>query len=329
MYEFMTPEERAEFKEAIRLFRHPSHAKKTGLFHNAEGKSSDSHPYTSYKEAFKKYVSENYETFLSRSQNDNKKPISTKKHVKNTSSSSPSASPENGTSGNESDKKQTNSFSRDSSPSENSPFPDRRTSYDKQFEEMTFRGIDRTSRKLPDDKENVAKDKGFSPDDIIAAIQTPNPSTQYFTRRGVGADRQDELDKAIAKEIRRVEAEYGGDRHGLHSHDPSMSEYIKEMYTAESDPLIVNKNTNKQGQAENSSSYFSQWKQNIAEEQENQPSRRIREGNTLSRGILSVIFVFLLVIVAPALVSSQDNPDIPITSKSDRIKPSSERDSEK
>ena len=112
MYEFMTPEERAEFKEAIRLFRHPSHAKKTGLFHNAEGKSSDSHPYTSYKEAFKKYVSENYETFLSRSQNDNKKPISTKKHVKN-SSSSTSASPENGTFSNESFKEQTNSNSSD------------------------------------------------------------------------------------------------------------------------------------------------------------------------------------------------------------------------
>ena len=63
MFEYMTPEEQADFKESVRLFRHPSHARKSGEFYSAEKK--DVHgSYDSYKNAFKKHMQDHFDIRL-------------------------------------------------------------------------------------------------------------------------------------------------------------------------------------------------------------------------------------------------------------------------
>ena len=73
MYEFMTPEEKALFKESIRLFRHPSFAKSGGNFYQANEQQNDTDPYNSYAEAFKKHIKEHYNISIFDRDKDNGK----------------------------------------------------------------------------------------------------------------------------------------------------------------------------------------------------------------------------------------------------------------
>merc|ERR550539_775833 len=72
MYEVLTPEEKAEFKDSIRLFRHPKYAKNNGEFYQT---SEEQMGYDSYSKAFKKYLKENYNisSFESNPLNDQSK----------------------------------------------------------------------------------------------------------------------------------------------------------------------------------------------------------------------------------------------------------------
>ena len=64
MYEYMTPEEKASFKESIRLFRHPSFAKKSGEFYQTNDPQNHDDPYNSYTDALKKHMKEHYNISL-------------------------------------------------------------------------------------------------------------------------------------------------------------------------------------------------------------------------------------------------------------------------
>ena len=55
IYETLTTEEKAEFRENIRLFRHPDFSKK-GTFHDMKEGGNESDPYSTYSGAFKNHI---------------------------------------------------------------------------------------------------------------------------------------------------------------------------------------------------------------------------------------------------------------------------------
>merc|ERR1711981_470621 len=120
---------------------------------------------------------------------------------------------------------------------------------------------------MKSDKTDVNRDEI---NDIIKAIQTPNPPSEYFMRSGGGAHI---IAEELAAERRRFFEEqrsFEKDRitndseefHELHPDDRS---YYANNGQPERDPLMVNKNNI----SDENSSYFKRWQQNIEEQKQN------------------------------------------------------------
>ena len=84
MYEALTPEEKAQFKESIRLLRHPKHFKKKGEFHHIKEPQNENDPYSSYTAAFKNHILEKYNISFDQTTENKKSEVSSESIFTNT-----------------------------------------------------------------------------------------------------------------------------------------------------------------------------------------------------------------------------------------------------
>ena len=330
MYEYLTEEEKAQFKESLRLFRHPQFSKKSGMFYTSG--ISNENDNTSAGNAFTR-KNTNTQDNISRSNNvwsddmserdiiqENKKITTDRDHQ----------DPSN------------DSFC-DNLNTESSKFPHRRNLFkqdtlsnnrkngkdelERDFDVNAQIHSDKISHEAKDTAEEFnirskqAKSSKDDIDDILASINKPNPVTAHSTRFGGGAHFHAEtLKQESIKRTKKYEA--------LKSEDgpPQTAEFqglIDENYIDQQnlDPMMMKKGTT----SNDNTSYFSKWTQNIKKAAANKEHRetddRILEGgpsHSKNTVIVSLLLLSIVSFIAYTVVSDTSH-DVPVNKISNEV----------
>ena len=331
MYEYLTDEEKAQFKESLRLFRHPQFSKKSGVFYTTSGISNE-HENTSAEDAFTR-KNTNTQDNISRSNNVGSDHMSERDIIQENrkiTTERDHQDPSN------------NSFC-DNLNTESSKFPHRRNSFkqdtlsnnrkngkdelERDFDANTQIHSDRISHEAKDTAEKFkirskqAKHSNDDVDDILTSMNKPNPATAHSTRSGTGAHFHAEtLRQESMKRTKKYEA--------LKSEDapPQTAEFeglIDENYIDQQnlDPMMMKKGTT----SNDNTSYFSKWTQNIKEaaanKQHPETDDRILEGgpsHSKNTVIVSLLLLSILSFLAYTVVLD-NGYDVPVNKKSNEV----------
>ena len=331
MYEYLTDEEKAQFKESLRLFRHPQFSKKSGMFYTASGISNENEN-TSAENVFTRKKT-NTQDNISRSNNVGSDDMSERDIIQKNKKIT--------TERNHQDPS-TDSFC-DNLYTESSEFPHRRNSFKqdtlssnrkngkdelkRDFDVNAQIHSDRISHEAKDTAEEFnirskqAKSSNDDIDDILASINKPNPVTAHSTRFGGGAHFHAEtLKQESIKRTKKYEALKSED--GL----PQTAEFqglIDENYIDQQnlDPMMMKKGTT----SNDNTSYFSKWTQNIKKAAANKEHRetddRILEGgpsHSKNTAIVSLLLLSIVSFVAYTVVLD-NGYDVPVNKKSNEM----------
>jgi hypothetical protein len=331
MYEYLTDEEKAQFKESLRLFRHPQFSRKSGMFYTTSGISNENDN-TSAENAFTR-KNTNTQDNISRSNNVGSDHMSERDIIqenKKITSERDHQDPSN------------DSFC-DNLNTESSKFPHRRNSFkqdtlsnnrkngknelERNFDVNAHIHSDRISHEAKDTAEkfkirsNKEKHSNDDIDDILTSMNKPNPKTAHSTRSGTGAHFH-------AETLRRESMERTKKYEALKSEDgpPQTAEFeglIDENYIDQQnlDPMMMKKGT----LSNDNTSYFSKWTQNIKEAAANKQNRetddRILEGSpshSKSTVIVSLLLLSILSFLAYTVVLD-NGYDVPVNKKSNEV----------
>ena len=355
MYEVLTPEEKAEFKASVRLFRHPKYAKNNGEFYQT---SEEQMGYDSYSKAFKKYLKENYNisSFESNPLNDQSK--SKKGHEKHEN-----LGDENSLDKNFDSEPVEYSFSGNVPDAQENKYPIRRTSYKQDLlSKHNKNPIERVmdSNKPSDNKEvkhksssdkiadsnlqrgtaenlNIKKDDIRSTDDIderVKAVQSPNPPSEWFAQSGVHyRNRKETMEDINLKKVLKYQKEeddrygisYGSDdEYGFHRTrkiDQTDSRQYKNFVHTDTDPFLVNKSN----VSHENNSYLNRWQQNMKEKAENDKKMASAEYVPILGEFkpMLIIFVFVVTLLISATIGLGSH-DVPIDPKPNASRESSD-----
>ena len=331
MYEYLTDEEKAQFKESLRLFRHPQFSKKSGMFYTTSGISNENEN-TSAKNAFTRKNTKTQDN-ISRSNNVGSDRMSERDIIQ-----------ENRKITTERDHQDpSNDSFCDNLDTESSKFPHRRNSFkqdtlsnnrksgkddlERDFDVNAQIHSDRISHEAKDTAEkfkirsNKEKHSNDDIDDILTSMNKPNPKTAHSTRSGTAAHfHAENLRQESMKRTKKYEA--------LKSEDgpPQTAEFeglIDENYIDQQnlDPMMMKKGTT----SNDNTSYFSKWTQNIKEAEANKQHRetddRILEGSpSHSKNTVIVSLLLLSILSFLAYTVVLDNGyDVPVNKKSNEV----------
>ena len=330
MYEYLTDEEKAQFKESLRLFRHPQFSKKSGMFYTSG--ISNENDNTSAENAFTR-KNTNTQDNISRSNNVWSDDMSERDIIQKNKTIT--------TERNHQDPS-TDLFC-DNLYTESSEFPHRRNSFKqdtlssnrkngkdelkRDFDVNAQIHSDRISHEAKDTAEEFnirskrAKSSKDDIDDILASINKPNPVTAHSTRFGGGAHFHAEtLKQESIKRTKKYEA--------LKSEDgpPQTAEFqglIDENYIDQQnlDPMMMKKGTT----SNDNTSYFSKWTQNIKEAAANKQYRDpddsiLQGGPSYSKKTVTVSLLLLSIVsfIAYTVVSDTSH-DVPVNKISNEV----------
>ena len=331
MYEYLTDEEKAQFKESLRLFRHPQFSKKSGMFYTASGISNENEN-TSAENVFTRKKT-NTQDNISRSNNVGSDDMSERDIIQKNKKIT--------TERNHQDPS-TDSFC-DNLYTESSEFPHRRNSFKqdtlssnrkngkdelkRDFDVNAQIHSDRISHETKDTEEKYkirsiqAKNSNDDIDDILTSMNKPNPATAHFTRSGGGAQFHAEtLRQESMKRTKKYE--------DLKSEDgpPQTAEFeglIDENNINQQnlDPMMMKKSTT----SNDNTSYFSKWTQNIKEAAANKQYRDpddsiLQGGPSYSKKTVTVSLLLLSIVsfIAYTVVSDTSH-DVPVNKISNEV----------
>ena len=326
MYEYLTDEEKAQFKESLRLFRHPQFSKKSGMFYTASGISNEDEKFSTENVFTRKKP--NIQDNISRSNNVWSNDMSERDIIKKNKKITTERDHQD----------PSNDSFCDNLNAESSIFPHRRNSFKqdtlsnnrKNGNHELERDVDvnvnaqihsdRIRHETKDTTENLkirskkAKNSNDDIDDIITSMNKPNPGNAHFTRSGGGAHfHAENLRKEYMKRTKKYEA--------LKSEDgpPQTAEFEglideKNINQQNLDPLMMKKSTI----SNDNTSYFSKWTQNIKEaganKQHGDPDDSILEGgptNSKKTIIVSLLLLSIFSFLAYTVVSDTSH-DVPV-----------------
>ena len=303
MYEVLTPEEQAEYKDSIRLFRHPDFAKKSGNFHDLHGNVVDNDPYSSYTSAFKKRMKDKYNIIL----DDEKYEKSSTSDAGNPATSQESMFPERKNayrqdllSHNKSKKFKQRETSETLS---NSPILNDNSQYGDEIIE------NRSREEKTFEKQNNDATKKSEIDVIVEAMQTPNPTTHFYTSSGVAVHHDNKKREALwKKQLENMDA--------WSSPQKPEHEGIRDIPESNYDPVIQSiRNTPR-----DNTSYFTKWKQNV----EDQSKSDIHSDDSRDSFVKSRSFIIfsctVIVSILTVMIKNSGGHDIPLNSESDKSK---------
>ena len=262
MFEALTPEEQAEFKDSVRYFRHPDFAKQSGNFFDLNGNTIKENPYSTYKSAFQMHMKTWYNIDL----NGTKKEENSSSDSTNTvpdenliSQERKKAYRQDSLSNHNSRKFQKSPYSEtlniQTSPSESTQNND---FLEKKVMEETLFSKEQTQKGTND--QNIEKETQNQPqnnevDDILKHMSTPNPESDFFKRTGTAVHHDDDqLEKQIKEkvsEMKRLQSRK--QEHNIDFEGPPVSDR---------DPFIGNWNN----QPKDNTPFFSKWKRNVDEQ---------------------------------------------------------------
>ena len=334
MYEFLTAEEKAEFRESIRLFRHPKYSKNKGEFHHTSEPQNQDDTYSLYTAEFKNRMKEIYgisfdrtdekkkseapfESVLTDTDTDCDKTIGTeesnfpkRRNAFRQDSLSKYAKNVRGN-------LETNHSSKHIEPHgvpEESIIEKRGVPIDSTYEpKVQFNATGNMKMK----SENVYYKDEI--DDIISNMQTPNPENEYYARCGPAIHK---LTEDAYEEMRQVNASRSGwekikrEKHpdefqGLDSNNPI---YYKDIHS-DYDPLMGNQSKI----SRETTSYFNTWKKNIDEERKKSSSVKSEDGLSLLKSKMFITLAFISFLSLGAiLVNMVSSEDVPMNANNDK-----------
>ena len=303
MFEVLTPEEQADLKDSIRFFRHPDYAKKSGNFHDLNGNVVDTDPYSSYTSAFKMHMKDKYNIIL----DDEKYEKSSTSDAGNPVTAQESMFPERKDaykqdllSQNKSKKMKRSETSETLS---NSPISNDNSHYGDEMnghqsrEEKTF------------EKHNNDGNKKSEIDEIVEAMQNPNPRNHFYSSSGVAVHHDNKTREAEWKKQFETMDAWSSQQKPEH-------EGIRDIPESNYDPVIQSiRNTPR-----DNTSYFTKWKQNIEEQSKSDiHSDDSRDSFVKSRSFI-IFSCTVIVSILTVMAKNSSGHDIPLNSESDKSK---------
>ena len=303
MYEVLTPEEQAELKDSIRFFRHPDFAKKSGNFHDLHGNDVNTDPYSSYTSAFKMHMKDKYNINL----DDEKHEKSPTSDAGNPVSAQESMFPERKNAYRQDllshNKSKKFNQSETSETLSNSTISNDNSVYGDGMIEHRLR------EEKTHEKQNSDGTKKSEIDEIVEAMQNPNPRTHFYTSSGV----------AVHHDNKTREAEWKKQFENMGAwSNPQKPEHegIRDIPESNYDPVIQSiRNTPR-----DNTSYFTKWKQNIEEQSKSDiHSDDSRDSFVKSRSFI-IFSCTVIVSILTVMVKNSGGHDIPFNSESDKSK---------
>ena len=312
MYEALSPEERAEYRDSIRHFRHPDFAKKSGKFYDLDGNEVEKDPYGTYTSAFRMKMKEKFNIDL----NDAKNGTDVSLDANNSFAPQHPTPPERRKAYRQDSLSNYNvkkSKQNKTSETSNSRISSDSMQNEHLLSEMIMEGV--VTKNQIKDQTNYQELKGQSNDevrnqevdDVIKEMNSPNPVTDFYKSSGPAVHHTQENDnkklRESLEESKRLESR---------RQDPFDTGETDIPFSYR-DPMMAAAYSKGVGSKSSDTTFSAQWKQNIDERRK----LNIHSDDSRDSFVKSKSFVFFLVTLLLSIcyvtIKESKSHDVPVS----------------